>query len=286
MHCKKKSCDSYHLENPSSPQLSKLFLNSEELFQHLNVLNVLVRHFSNYKLELIPDKMGAEVTTLWHVDAIQLFEELSYEDKLKVERLVSVNRYAKSSSIYELDEKATDIYFVAKGRVKLANHSNNGKENIKFIVYEGDLFGEMGIVDDEYFNQRRDFAQSMEDDTVICSMSYENMRLLMNDFQMLNKILLKRISKRLRRTEHRLESIMFKDARTRLVDFIKDLAKDLGKPIGHEVLVKHRLTHQEIANITAISRQKVTTLLNELKQENLIHLERKSLLIRDMEVFK
>ena len=261
-------------------------MNSEELFQHLNVLNMLVRHFSNYKLELIPDKMGAEVTTLWHVDAIQLFEGLSYEDKLKVERLVSVNRYAKSSSIYELDEKATDIYFVAKGRVKLANHSNNGKENIKFIVYEGDLFGEMGIVDDEYFNQRRDFAQSMEDDTVICSMSYENMRLLMNDFQMLNKILLKRISKRLRRTEHRLESIMFKDARTRLVDFIKDLAKDLGKPIGHEVLVKHRLTHQEIANITAISRQKVTTLLNELKQENLIHLERKSLLIRDMEVFK
>ena len=230
--------------------------------------------------------MGAEVTKLWHVDTVQLFEGLSYEDKLKVERLVNVNTYAKNSSIYELDEKATDIFFVAKGRVKLANHSNNGKENIKFIVYEGDLFGEMGIVDDEYFNQRRDFAQSMEDYTVICSMSYENMRLLMNDYQMLNKILLKRISKRLRRTEHRLESIMFKDARTRLVDFIKDLAKDLGKPIGHEVLVKHRLTHQEIANITAISRQKVTTLLNELKQENLIHLERKSLLIRDMEVFK
>lgn len=222
---------------------------------------------------------------MWHVDSIQLFEGLSYEDKLKIERMIHTKTYPRNSTVFNIEDNSNDLYFVATGRVKLANNSNNGKENIKSIVYEGDLFGEMGVLDEE-FAQRRDFAQTMEDDTVICSISYENMRLLMLEYPMLNKKLVKKISKRLRRTEHRLESIMFKDARTRLIDFIKDMAKDLGKPVGHEVLVKHRLTHQEIASITAISRQKVTTLLNELKQENLIHLERKSLLIRDMEVFK
>ena len=222
---------------------------------------------------------------MWHVDSIQLFEGLSYEDKLKIERMIHTKTYPRNSTVFNIEDNSNDLYFVATGRVKLANNSNNGKENIKSIVYEGDLFGEMGVLDEE-FAQRRDFAQTMEDDTVICSISYENMRLLMLEYPMLNKKLVKKISKRLRRTEHRLESIMFKDARTRLIDFIKDMAKDLGKPVGHEVLVKHRLTHQEIASITAISRQKVTTLLNELKQENLIHLERKSLLIRDMAVFK
>jgi len=229
--------------------------------------------------------METEVTKLWHVDSIQLFEGLSYEDKLKIERMIHTKTYPRNSTVFNIEDNSNDLYFVATGRVKLANNSNNGKENIKSIVYEGDLFGEMGVLDEE-FAQRRDFAQTMEDDTVICSISYENMRLLMLEYPMLNKKLVKKISKRLRRTEHRLESIMFKDARTRLIDFIKDMAKDLGKPVGHEVLVKHRLTHQEIASITAISRQKVTTLLNELKQENLIHLERKSLLIRDMAVFK
>lgn len=229
--------------------------------------------------------METEVTKLWHVDSIQLFEGLSYEEKLKIERLIQTKTYPKNSTVFNIDDNSNDLYFVATGRVKLANNSNNGKENIKSIVYEGDLFGEIGVLDDESA-RRRDFAQTMEDDTVICSISYDSMRLLMLEYPMLNKKLVKKISKRLRRTEHRLESIMFKDARTRLIDFIKDMAKDLGKPVGHEVLVKHRLTHQEIASITAISRQKVTTLLNELKQENLIHLERKSLLIRDMEVFK
>jgi CRP-like cAMP-binding protein len=230
--------------------------------------------------------METEVTKLWHVDSIQLFEGLSYEDKLKVERFIQTKTFPKNVTIYDIDENANDLFFVATGRVKLANNSNNGKENIKMIVYEGDLFGEMGVMDEELFSKRIDFAQTMEDDTVICSISYDNIHALMNEFPVINKKLVKKVSRRLRRTEHRLESIMFKDARTRLIDFIKDLAKDLGKPVGHEVLVKHRLTHQEIANITAISRQKVTTLLNELKQENLIHLERKSLLIRDLEVFK
>lgn len=230
--------------------------------------------------------METEVTKLWHVDSIHLFEGLSYEDKLKLERMVFTKSYTKNSTIFDIEEKSNDVFFVATGRVKVANNSNNGKENIKFIVYEGDFFGEMGILDDEFFAQRKDFAQAMEDDTVICSISYDNMRALMKEFPLLNSKIVKMVSRRFRRTENRLESIMFKDARTRLIDFIKDLAKDLGKPVGHEVLVKHRLTHQEIANITAISRQKVTTLLNELKHENLIHLERKSLLIRDLEVFK
>lgn len=230
--------------------------------------------------------MEAVVTKLWQVDSVQLLEGLSYEDKLGIEKMVTTRVLSKNSLIYKIDETSSDIHFVVSGRVKVANNSNNGKENIKWIIYEGDVFGEMGVFDEDCFAVRRDYAQTMEDDTTICSISYDNMRLLMRDYPILQKRLIKKVSRRLRRTENRLEAIMFKDARTRLIDFIKDLAKDLGKPVGHEVLVKHRLTHQEIANITAISRQKVTTLLNELKQENLIHLERKSLLIRDMEVLK
>jgi CRP/FNR family cyclic AMP-dependent transcriptional regulator len=230
--------------------------------------------------------MEATVTKLWQVDSIQLFEGLTYEDKLKIEKMVNTKTYSKNAYIYKIDDASNDIHFVVSGRVKVANNSNHGKENIKWIIYEGDVFGEMGVLDEECFDKRRDYAQTMEDETVICTISYDSMRQLMRDYPVLQKRLIKKVSRRLRRTENRLEAIMFKDARTRLVDFIKDLAKDLGKPVGHEVLVKHRLTHQEIANITAISRQKVTTLLNELKQENLIHLERKSLLIRDMNVLK
>lgn len=234
-----------------------------------------VRQFKNYK-------MTTELTKIWHIDSINLFEGLSYEDKLKIEKLTVTHKHSKNEHIYFPEDSSTDVYFVTSGRVKIGKNSNNGKESIKSIVYEGEMFGEIGFVESENQKKRRDFAQAMEDNTLVCVISYENMQQIIDMHPILNDKVIQKITQRLKRTEKRLESIMFKDARTRLVEFIKELAKDLGKPVGHEILVKHRLTHQEIANITAISRQKVTTLLNELKNENLIHLERKSLLIRDI----
>ena len=52
------------------------------------------------------------------------------------------------------------------------------------------------------------------------------------------------------------------------------------------ILVKHNLTHLDMANLTATSRQTVTTVLNELKEQNLIHLERNKFLIRDIDNLK
>ena len=52
------------------------------------------------------------------------------------------------------------------------------------------------------------------------------------------------------------------------------------------MLVRKFNTHQEIANLTATSRQTVTTILNELRTRNLITFDRKRLLIRDLELLQ
>ncbi len=49
------------------------------------------------------------------------------------------------------------------------------------------------------------------------------------------------------------------------------------------MLVRNFLTHQEIANLTATSRQTVTTVLNELRNKNVLTFNRKRMLVRDME---
>ena len=96
----------------------------------------------------------------------------------------------------------------------------------------------------------------------------------------------KTIGDRLQRVERRLESLVFKDARTRIIDFIVDLGREKGKEIGKEILVKHNLTHMDMANLTATSRQTVTTVLNELKEQHLLHLERNQFLIRAIDQLK
>ena len=45
-----------------------------------------------------------------------------------------------------------------------------------------------------------------------------------------------------------------------------------GKKVGTETLVNHFFAHKDIASLTATSRQTVTSILNELREQNLIYL--------------
>jgi len=77
--------------------------------------------------------------------------------------------------------------------------------------------------------------------------------------------------------------LIFKDARARIIDFLKDSVEKRGRRVGFEMLVKNTLTQQDIANITGTSRQTVTSVLNNLRKSYLIYFNRKSILIRDMQ---
>jgi CRP-like cAMP-binding protein len=55
-----------------------------------------------------------------------------------------------------------------------------------------------------------------------------------------------------------------------------------GSRIGFETLVRHNMTHQDIADMTGTSRQMVTAVLNQLKRSNLLHFNRKKILFRDL----
>ena len=83
-------------------------------------------------------------------------------------------------------------------------------------------------------------------------------------------------------TEKRLESMVFKNSRTRIVEFLHSLGKEQGQRVGYETLVRNFFTHQEIADLTGTSRQTVTTTLNELRNQNIITFNRRRLLIRDL----
>jgi len=56
--------------------------------------------------------------------------------------------------------------------------------------------------------------------------------------------------------------------------------------LNHEWLLKHELTHQDMANLTATSRQTVTIVLNELRENQLIKFDRKSILIHDIDALE
>ena len=102
----------------------------------------------------------------------------------------------------------------------------------------------------------------------------------------LNLFFMKIFGTRQLEMERRLESLVFRDSRSRIVEFLLHLAQTKGQRIGYEWVVRDFITHQEIANLTATSRQTVTTTLNDLRFKKLLTFNRSRLLIRDLEKLK
>jgi len=192
----------------------------------------------------------------------------------------SQKMFKKGEYVYLPNESADKIFFISDGRVKIGSYSEAGKEITKAILNTGEVFGELSLIGESI---RRDFAYAMED-TTACILSVGDMKSLMRDHSGLSVFLMKIMGSRMLEMEQRLESLVFKDSRTRIVEFLKNLARKKGQRVGYEMVVRKFMTHQEIANLTATSRQTVTTVLNELRNKNILTFNRKRLLIRDMDL--
>jgi len=188
----------------------------------------------------------------------------------------------KDEYVYLPDQDSDKIYFINKGRIKIGSYAESGKEITKAILGKGEVFGELAMLGE---NKRRDYAIAVEE-TNICCISSNEMKNLIKDHSSLSMFFMKMMGSKVIEMENRLESLVFKDSRSRIVQYLSELVVKRGQRVGYEWVVRNFITHQEIANLTATSRQTVTTVLNELRNDEIITFNRKRLLVRDLDKLK
>ncbi|GAB3332799.1 Crp/Fnr family transcriptional regulator [Marivirga atlantica] len=219
-------------------------------------------------------------SSIWYFENVDLFNILCPHKLAGLSENHVMNRFKKNEFIYFPNDIPHHVYMIAEGRIKVGSYTNEGKEIVKAILGPGEIFGELALTGEE---KRNDFAQALDNDTIVCPMSLNEMKQMMAHNKPLSFKLMKLIGLRLRKVERRLESLVFKDARTRVVEFLKDEAEEKGKKVGYETMIPNHLTHKDIASLTGTSRQTVTTILNDLRDKNIINFDRRKILIRDLE---
>jgi len=217
---------------------------------------------------------------LWYLENIDVTGILCPKQMSNISETHPSKSFKKGAYIYLQEEDADKIFFINEGRVKIGTNSEDGKEITKAILGPGEVFGELSLIGED---KRRDFAICMEP-TGVCVVTTAEMKGLMRNHSMLSNFMMKIMGSRVLEMESRLESLVFKDSRTRIIEFLVNLANNKGQRVGYETLVRKFMTHQEIANLTATSRQTVTTVLNDLRTRNILTFDRRRLLIRDLEL--
>ncbi len=188
-------------------------------------------------------------------------------------------RFESNQYIYLPDEPAQKIFLINAGRVKIGTYGSDGKEVTKAILSPGEVFGELALINE---GNRRDFAYTL-DPTTLCVLEKGDLNGMLRERSELQLFFMRLIGKRTLRLEQRLENLMFKTSRCRIIEFLHELADTKGRAVGYEREVRNMLTHKEIADLTGTSRQTVNTVLNDLRRDNILTFNRKRMLVRDMD---
>ena len=219
------------------------------------------------------------MTNLWYLERSNVFSLVCPHKFDEYKENHQFRNYKKGEFIYFSDDPSNTIYMIVEGKVKILYYTEGGEEIAKSVISKGEIFGELALLGED---SRKDYAQSMSENTLICVITLDQMRDLMKEDARFALQINRLISLRIRKLERKLESLVFKDVRTRILEFLRDYALEKGEQEGSSYTVHHFLTHKDIADLVGTTRQTVTTLLNELRNEGLITFSRKIIQVSDI----
>lgn len=213
---------------------------------------------------------------LWFFENVNLFHLLCPHKFKEYKACHNFDHYKKSDYVYFEEDAANKVYLIEKGKIKLGYYTEDGNEVVKAILTRGELFGEKAILGEE---KRNEFAQSLDNETSICPISVNTMHDLMRDNKTFSLKIYKFLGLRFKKLERRLQLILFKDTKTRFLEFMKELCEEYGhdcEKTGDRV-IEHPYTQKDIASLIGTSRSNLNVLMNELKEENIINFNRKEI---------
>jgi CRP/FNR family transcriptional regulator len=215
----------------------------------------------------------------WYLRDHKLFWTLSMSQIKQLCIITGFKKAQKGDVIYFSSSDVPRIFLLKKGNIKIVSIDDEGNETIKEILQKGDLFGELSLEQDSEVNE---YAKALTDEVSICSF-------LLSDFEDLlvrNPILALSYTKfvgfKMKRFKNNYSNLVSKDAKTRLISFLKDWAEREGIQDYQKYTINNYLTQTDIAQIICTSRQTATLLLNELEEKNLIFYNRKEIIISDI----
>jgi CRP/FNR family transcriptional regulator, cyclic AMP receptor protein len=217
-------------------------------------------------------------TKYWYLRNHNLFSALN-SNETKAICLISAFKTAKKGDIiYFSGDDAKRVYSLKKGVIKIVGTDPDGNETTKDILQAGDLFGQLSLDD----SNQDEYAVAMSDSVTICSFFLEDFERVIERNPALALKYTRIVGLRFKRLESRYANLVNKDVRTRLRLFLKEWAMKEANGATKNITIKNYLTHQDLASLICTTRQTITQLYNDLKNNHLIDYSRTEIIIHDL----
>lgn len=205
--------------------------------------------------------------------SIPLFAEVAKGDLETIASHLIERRFPRQTTIVEEGLAGDYMYVIREGRVKVTKLSEDGREKILEILECGDFFGEMALLDRE---PRSASVKTLEPARLLALSRNDFLSVLRRSPDVAVAVV-QELSRRLRWADEQTSALSFQRVKDRAVSLLRRLAREPAE--GGDSLLTAPLTHQQIADMIGTSRETVTRVVKELKQDGWLRQQGKRYLI-------
>ncbi|MBA4115131.1 MAG: Crp/Fnr family transcriptional regulator [Rubrobacter sp.] len=202
-------------------------------------------------------------------------EDFCLEDFERAGMRVIERRFGTRDEIFTPGDPDDRLYFLLEGMVRLYKIYGEYKEATTALLGKGDVFGKLSLVEDHW---QDDYAEAVTDVRVASVHKAALTEAVRRDPGFTLK-LFSSFSERLRQSDEVIESLLHREVSTRLVTLLLNLSDRFGEANGSGTLLSVRLTHQDLANMIASTREAVSKVMSEFQREGMIKVQNRKIVV-------
>lgn len=204
---------------------------------------------------------------------INILSELSTEDVQLLLNSAVVENFHRREVLYLPGDERTHVYLVLEGIVKLARLSEDGREIIIDTAEQGELFGELALINS---GEHETMAELMVNGK-IATISSDVFEEILQDIPKLSFLLAKIIGVRRMVLESKLEDLAFRNVPARLAKFLMEQAALFGRNSGPYIHVPSQYSQQEIGSMIGSTRETTSHFLNDFRRNGIIDFNKRQI---------
>lgn len=194
--------------------------------------------------------------------SLPMFETLSNERLEKIANFASLRTIARHTTVIQAGDRTDNIYLILTGELTVQISDQEGREVILSLLKPGEMFGEMGVMDD---NPRSATVISTQPCDLVVIAKEDFKRCLAENLEVSLSII-HGLVKRLREADRKIESLALIDVYGRVARLLLEMAETQD---GRKVVTR-RITRQDIAKTVGASREMVSRVMRDLQSRGLI----------------
>lgn len=194
--------------------------------------------------------------------SLPIFESLDEIRLAPVAKAAFLRHAARGTVVVREGDRTDNIYFVVNGHLKVSVSDDEGREVILSILGTGELFGELGVLDN---NPRSATITATHSSDLVTISKSDFQDCLINNFEVA-LFIMRGLAHRLRQADRKIESLALMDVFGRVARLLLDLSEEVdGKRV-----VRKKLTKQDIAKMIGASREMVSRVMTDLRSQGLL----------------